>query len=246
MTPITQVPSPSSGWDWVTSPTVLEKRANCGKLTLIIHYSNGYFEILVFRCHNWKCPYCANIRRFEIAEKIMSVSLFWYVTTVPDPRYTAIQKRITRAGIEYCAMQHNDDWAILTLEPVLEGGQLIAGDELALLTMQCCVGPHVPGQRMFRSSRGLFPVMKDSDVHIKRKIVVNEPFKDVLNKLMDDGHIFFPNNSGRYFGTPTGDFKTFLEHKEPGYFEVAWVEQPRAEQQPRESVLHNDVQITAI
>ena len=213
---------------------------------MIIYFTNGFFEVLVFRCHNWKCSFCANIRRFEIAEKILGLSLIWYVTSVPNPKYTAIQKRITRAGTEYCAIRHENDWAILTLEPVLDGSELIAGDELAILAMQCCVGPHAPGERMFRSSRGLFPAKTNSDVHIRRKIVVNEPFRDVLNKLMDDGHIFRPSEHGRYFGTPTGDFRTFLEFKEPGYFEVAWVEQPRVEQQAQEPVLHNDVQITAI
>jgi hypothetical protein len=175
---LTQVPSPSlsTGWDWVTSPTYLEKRANCGKLTAIIYYTHGYFEVLIFRCHNWSCKFCANMRRLEIGEKLIGVSLFWYVTVIRASEYTGVQKRITRAGTEYCAMRHNDDWVILTLESVLNGGQLIAGDEIPALAMQCCIGPHKHGERMFRSSRGLFPAKKTTDVHIKRKIVVNEPF----------------------------------------------------------------------
>jgi hypothetical protein len=126
-------------------------------------------------------------------------------------------------------MQREDYWVMLTLDPVIEGSQLVACDEPGILAMQCCIGPHEPGERMFRSSRGLFPEKKKSDVHIRRKILVREGFPVVLRKLKDDGHIFTSDKSGRYFSTPIGDFKTFLEYKKPDYFEVISTEQPARE-----------------
>lgn len=218
-----------TAWDWVSPLTSLEKRENCGIVTQIVCYSNGHFEPMPFFCHSWSCPFCANMRRLEYADKIIKVSPIWYVICVPECQYTAVQKRITRAGTGYCAMQREDHWVILTLDPVIEGSQLIACSEPGFLAMQCCIGPHEPGERMFRSSRGLFPGKKDSDVHITFKVLVREGFPVVLKKLKDDGHIFNSNKQGRLFSTPTGDFEAFLEGKKPDYFEVIGAEQPARE-----------------
>ena len=89
-------------------PSPKDKRAACGKATLIILYTNGKFSLMGFFCHRWDCKRCASQRREDIRTTITALHATWYVKSITPAEYVAARKRIVRAGAKYCALGTGD------------------------------------------------------------------------------------------------------------------------------------------
>ena len=207
-------------------PSPKDKRAACGKATLIILYTNGKFSLMGFFCHRWDCKRCASQRREDIRTTITALHATWYVKSITPAEYVAARKRIVRAGAKYCALGTGDSWLFLTTEPVLKGSQEMGGEALDLLIEESLKGQHTPRKRRFRHSNGLFPETgRASGGHIERKIVVAGQKERVLAELKKQGYGFSDGGDGAEYvmgRVESEEFREFLYNARE--FRVEWVE----------------------
>jgi hypothetical protein len=174
--------------------------AACGKVTQIIEYSNGTIGVMTFYCHRWDCDHCRQVSKQEIINKIMKKSLLWYAVPIQSSRYQAIRKRIARADAKYAAIGSGVEILILTDKPVLEESKLLSKPHLEPLIAQYLdlESQYDYRHKRFRHSVGLFPVTQpiNTDIHIKRKVAVDKPRKDVIAGLEEKGYFTSTNSIG--------------------------------------------------
>ena len=184
---------PLSVLDWVLAPTPLEKMKACGSVTQITEFSNGTIGIMTFYCHRWDCEHCRQASKQSIINKIMKKSLLWYTKPIEASKYQAIRKRVVRAGAQYVAIGSGDEILMLTDKPVLEGAKLLSKLQLEPLIERYLESEsqYDYRHRRFRHSEGLFPPTKPAsiNIHIKRKIALDKPKKDVIAGLGDKGYM---------------------------------------------------------
>ncbi len=176
--------------DWITEPTPNLKVQNCGKLTQVTVFTNGVVSVKAFHCHRYDCPRCGNEQKAEIKKKIIDKSPIWYGKVISEIEYGAAQKRIKRAGEQYCALGMGDEILILTMAPVLNGSSMLALGKLESSIDEYLDCEYAYRKRRFRHSNGLFPSKPSSPIttHIKRKYAVGEPVKTMITKFVDKGY----------------------------------------------------------
>lgn len=174
--------------DWLTEPTPAIKKSNCGKLTQVTVFTNGTISVMAFHCHRYDCMKCGTDRKAEIKDKIIKRQRYWYVLEINEANYPAIQKRIKRAGEQYCVVGGGDRLLLLTLKPVIEGSKAMVGYKLSNSIDKYLDCPYDYRKRRFRHSSGLFEPEPKNDplTHIKRKYAVAEA-KDIVIKNFENG-----------------------------------------------------------
>jgi hypothetical protein len=168
------------------------------------------------------------VSKQEIINKIMKKSLLWYAIPIDSSKYQAIRKRIARAGAKYAAIGSGDEILMLTDKPVLKESRLLSKPHLESLIEQYLdlESPYDYRHKRFRHSAGLFPLTQSKmDIHIKRKVAVDKPKKDVVSDLGEKGYFISTNSRGNieymrpYKGL--GDLGAALENDAD---KVRWVE----------------------
>ena len=84
--------------DWITEPSPVDKKVNCGKFSQVTIFVNGTVSVMMLRCHRFDCPKCGIDRKKEIMETILEHQALWYVTSTTEEEYSALVKRINRSG----------------------------------------------------------------------------------------------------------------------------------------------------
>jgi hypothetical protein len=189
--------------DWITEPSPVDKKANCGKLTQVTVFVNGVVSVQPFACHRYDCLKCGSDRRKEIIDTIIKHQALWYAVSTTEREYSALIKRISRAGETYCAVGRGDKILVLTPNKVIENSELMGLSKLEKLIEDHLNCGYSLGKHLFRHTNGLFPAKPKSTnpIHIKRRYAVSKPLTVMVGEFERDGYT--SNHSGsQYYMRP--------------------------------------------
>ena len=219
---------PASILDWFRAPSPQDKKEACGRVTQIVEYTNGTVGVMAFYCHRWDCPTCEANRREEIKRQISSARSFWFMKVIDDMKYSAVAKRVKRAGAKYCALGRGENVLMLTTRKVFEDSSSVYGEKLSRLIdlfLESC--PYAYRRRKFRHSKDLFLKKGTSitPVHIKRKIAVMKSREYILASLEDNGYLITNREGDVAYMRPISSKEEALESAlEKDKEMVVWVE----------------------
>lgn len=180
---------PASILDWVRAPTPEDKRELCGKVTQIVEYTNGTVGIMAFYCHRWDCERCEAERKKVITQQIMNTLPYWFMMVIENRRYSAVTKRVNRAGAKYFALGTGENVLALTNRKVFKESKPVYGENLHRLIYLYLDCPYSYRHRRFRHSRGLFPKTgTPTTAHIRRKIAVTKSKEHIVATLEVNGY----------------------------------------------------------
>lgn len=177
--------------DWVTEPSSVDKKTNCGKFSQITIFVNGTVSVKAFYCHRYDCLKCGVDRRKEIVDTIMKYKPLWYAISTTESEYSAMVKRVNRAGAKYCAIGSGDKILVLTPNKVIESSELTGLAKLKNLIEDHLDCPYAYKSHIFRHSNGLFPPKPKSimPIHIKRRYAVSKSPEVMVGELERAGYI---------------------------------------------------------
>jgi len=172
-----------------------------------------------FFCHRWDCPGCKEKKLKKIIDKVKSVDFsYWFVKEISENEYSAVCKRVKRAGSAYCAIGHGQKILLMTPNLVFEDSRCVLSSRLEAMIEAHLDCEYEFRTRRFRHSRGLFPPEPKSEpfTHIKSQIAVSKSANQVIDELI----------TAKYQLTGLGD-ETYLR--------------PSVKSMPPEDILSDDI-----
>lgn len=107
-----------------------------------------------YRCGRWDCPICSAEKVKKMIEALLGQD--WYVSFVPNERYEAMRKRITRRKAEYRAFGTGEgSWLFLVSQPILPDAKIVDEDDILRLVKMWVSGAYTPGMQRIRHSKSL-------------------------------------------------------------------------------------------